>query len=237
MPQGRCLAAALLGIGISLVGPMTGPARSSPITLSDLLAPDGSVQVGDLTFDHFSYAPTGQMPSATNVTVTPYVDANGDVGLRFGGGFTDSYDGGSNGAAQQASDAVVSFRVTATGAMLSGLQLAGNPQVVGPGDGAATVTENFQAGNKPIQMSIYDVVNNGVPSQSLQDASTFAPVQSLQVVTKDIFAFNQGGLPTISAIDQTFATTPVPEPGTVFLVGLGVLALVFHRRRRASARG
>jgi hypothetical protein len=229
MPQGRYLAATLLGIGIALSGPTTKQSWASPITLSDLIAQNGSVQVGNLIFSQFSYAPTGQMPTASNVTVNTYVDASGNAGLHFGGGFTDAYDG--SGATQQASDAVLSFRVAAVGGLLDAVQLSGNPQVLGPGNGVVSVTENFQAGKQPVQMSIYNAINNGVSSQNLQDAASFAPVQSLQVVTKDIFAFNQGGFPTISVIDQTFSTTPIPEPGTIFLVGMGSLALAAHRRR------
>jgi hypothetical protein len=229
--QGRHLSATLLGVVLTSLCATQVRADS----LSDLIAGNGSVQVGNLVFDQFRYSPTGQMPLASNVTVSPTFDASGNPGLRFGGGFADASDGTT--ASQQASDAVLSYRVTASGLGLDVIHLSGNPQVVGPGDGVMSVTESFQAGDRAVQMEIHDSVNNGIISQKLQDSATFAPVSSLQVVTKDIFALNLGGFPTDSIVDQTFSTTAIPEPGSILLVGLGVAVLAGYRWRRQRMSG
>lgn len=234
--QGCRVQALLLGVALTWLG--AGRARAD--VLSDLIAGHGSVQVGNLIFDQFSYSPTGQMPSSSNVTVTPTFDASGNPGIRIAGGFTDASNGTGAGAVQQASDAVLTYRVSSVGAALNNIHLLGNPQILGPGDGVMSVVESFQAGAQPVQLEIHDTVNNGVASLKLQDSATFTPVPSIQVVTKDIFAFNLGGVPTQSILDQTF-TTAVPEPGTVLLMGLGVAGLAGyhyrgrrHRRRRAG---
>jgi hypothetical protein len=226
--QGRHLTATLVGIGCVFTVMSGEQARAD--SLSDLIANHGSVRVGNLVFDQFSYSGTGQMPLASNVNVTATVDASGNAGLRFSGGFTDASDGPN--ATQQASDALVTYRVTASGLGLDNIHLSGNPQIVGPGDGVMSVTESFQAGNQPIQLEIHDVVNNGVSSLKLQDSALFPPVPSLQVVTKDIFALNLGGFPTESIINQTFSTTAIPDPASIFLVGLGFAVLAGHRWRR-----
>jgi hypothetical protein len=235
--HGRSLSAIVYGAALTSLGLGLGfgstTAQASP--LSSLIANDGSVQVGNLLFDQFSYSPTGQMPSASNVNVTPIVDASGNVGLRFSGGFTDAPGG--TGATQQASDALLSYQVSILGGALDGIHLLGNPQVVGAGDGVMSVTETFVAGAQPVQLSIYDSVNGGVASLKLQDAATFGPLPSIQVVTKDILALNLGGYPTESYVDQTFATT-VPEPGSVLVLGLGFLAgAAFLGSRQFRARG
>jgi hypothetical protein len=221
---------ASLGLGLGLG---SGPARADAI--SSLIAGHGSVQVGGLLFDQFSYSPTGQMPSAANVDVIPIFDADGNPGLRFTGGFADAYDG--THGAQQASDATLSYRVTSLGPLLDGIHLSGNPQLIGPGDGVMSVAETFQAGNQsPIQLEIHDSVNGGVASMKLRDSALFGPLPSLQVVTKDILGLNLGAYPTASFIDQTF-TTSTPEPGSILVLGLGFVTAAVYRWRRGHAAG
>jgi hypothetical protein len=185
-----------------------------------LIANQESVQVGNLLFDQFSYSPTGQMPTAASVNVNPIVDASGNLGLRFSGGFTDASDGPD--AVQEASDAVLSYRVSAVGAAINDIHLFGNPQILGPGDGVMSVTETLETDTRPIQLAIYDSVSKGVVSLKLQDAAMFGPLPSLQVVTKDLFALNLGGFPTESFIDQTFSIT-IPEPNSGLVLGLAFL--------------
>src|SRR5689334_19030323 len=78
------------------------PQHAQADPLSSLVTNRGSLQVGNLVFDQFAYSGTGNMPSAANVTVSPLLDASGNPGLRFTGGFTDAHD---SSGAQQASDA------------------------------------------------------------------------------------------------------------------------------------
>jgi hypothetical protein len=231
--QGRHLTATLLGLALTGLVLVLFPPPTRADILSDLIANSGSIRVDNLTFDQFSYSPTGQMPTAANVVVNPIFDTSGNPGLRFSGGFTDAFDGLN--AVQLASDAFLSYRVTATGASLNDIHLFGNPQILGLGDGAMSVTETLRDGTQPVQLEIHNVVNNGVSSVKLVDAASFLPVPSLEVVTKDIFAFNLGGFPTQSFVDQTFSRS-IPEPGTFFLVGLGAVVLAGYRWRQSRRR-
>jgi hypothetical protein len=224
--QGRHLSATLLGVVLTWLGAVQARADY----LSDLIGNNSSVQVGNLLFDDFHYSPTGQMPISSNVTVNPIFDASGNPGLRFGGGFTDVSDGST--LNQQASDALLSYRVTALSGILNSVHLFGNPQIVGPGDGVMSIVETFQSGPQAYQLEIHDAVNGGVHTQKLLDSVSFAPTPALPVVTKDIFALNLGGFPTASFIDQTFSTTAVPEPGSLLLLGLGASVLFGYRWRR-----
>jgi hypothetical protein len=231
--HGRPLPKILTGVALISSGMGLAPWPARAAVLSSLVADQGSVQVGNLVFDQFSYAATGQMPSAASVNVNPIFDAAGDPGLRFTGGFTDAYDG--NPQAQQASDATLSYRVTSLASPLNDIHLFGNPQISGPGDGLMSVVETFQAGGlSPVQLEIHDSVNNGVASRKLQDEAMFGLLPSVQVVTKDILGLNLGGIPTASFIDQTFSTA-VPEPDSVLVLGAGLLAAAACDYRRRFA--
>ena len=63
-------------------------ARAEPLT--QLLTPGASLTSDGLVFDQFSYTPTGQMPAASAVTVTPILDALGNPGIQISGAFTDA---------------------------------------------------------------------------------------------------------------------------------------------------
>ena len=182
-----------------------------------------------------TYTGTGQMPLAANVNVAPVTDSLGNVGIRFTGGFTDAPDAG----IQQASDAVITYKVSSLTGLLSGVRLAGDPLVAG-GTGVMSVTETFQAGiAPPQQIDIHSVVNPGVNDLKLYDSATFSPTQSIEVVNKGILAYNGGGFPTLSYIDQTFAQQAVPEPGSVVLLGIGGVAALGYgwRRRKVAPQG
>ena len=186
-----------------------GPATS----LSDLLD-GGSLSVGDKTFADFGYAATGDMPPATSINVIPIVDADGDLGIRFQGGFIDTVAPGS-------SDSLITFSVTAPGAYIMGAELAGNVDVAN--GGVATVTETFLP-EDPISTL---TITSGV---KLADSTTFgAPVQTLNV-QKDILLLAESAPATLSFVDQTFPQ--VPEPATGLMAFFGVLGLLGIRRAR-----
>jgi hypothetical protein len=231
--HGRSLAAIGFGVLTASLNLTLPPQHAQADPLSSLITNHGSLQAGNLLFDQFTYSATGQMPSAPNVMVGAFVDARGNPGLRFTGGFTDAYD--SNGV-QQASDATLTYRVTSLGSPLRQIQLSGNPQITGPGDGLMSVVETIQTPNQPpIQLEIHDSVNNGVASLKLQDSAMLPPLPSLQVVSKDILALNLGGFPTDSTIDQTFSVN-IPEPASVLVLGVVILtAAAFLRNRPARA--
>jgi hypothetical protein len=230
--HGRSLAAICFAVLVGFLTMTVPPQQAQADTLSSLVTNHGSLQVGNLSFDQFTYTATGQMPSAANVMVSPFFNASGNPGIRLTGGFTDAYD---SSGAQQASDATLTYRVTSLASPLSGIQLSGNPQITGPGDGLMSVVETIQPpGQTPIQLEIHDSVNNSVANLKLQDSAVLPPLPSLQVVSKDILALNLGGFPTASEIDQTFSVN-IPEPTSVLVLGVAFLAAAGFRWRHRPA--
>ncbi len=85
--------------------PTNGVNSSTSVLLSDLIS--GTVMgvtVGDKIFSGFNYSFLGDMPSAVNVQVLGFKDADGNWGVSFHGAFLDLPGGG-------ASDAAVRFNV------------------------------------------------------------------------------------------------------------------------------
>jgi hypothetical protein len=204
------------------------PAPVSATLLSTLISGSGTIDVGNLVFGGFNYSNTGDMPSDAGVTVTPYVAGSGDVGLQFTGAFLSFVgDGGS--------DAFIGFSVTETDVtkLISGATLAGNPTVIG-GTGVASVTETFIPTDTNLSLNIF-AVSPG--SSHLSDTGTFAVGHTQVIVQKDVLAFSAtvgGGVPMLSFITQTFheVNNNIPEPGTIVLLGMGMLTLALAYRRR-----
>jgi len=204
-------------------------ANAVTVSLSDLISSNGTFTSGNLIFSNFSYTATGDMPIASNVTVTDIVDGSGFYGIRFQGAFTDLFGG-------QGSDALIAFIVTPTqGVLLSDAHLAANTEIVGtPGDeeGFVGVTETFLPDDKNLTLSVYDVEPGG---KQLTDFGYFGQLLGSVHVQKDILAISGklGSTATLSFIDQTFSTT-VPEPATVMLMLLGLTGVVMFRRSQRS---
>jgi hypothetical protein len=216
------LVAGLLCLGAGAATP------AAAASLTQLLAPGASITSDGLVFDNFTYTTSGQMPDASGVSVVAIIDALGNAGIRISGAFTDA-------PGDAGSDALLTYRVTSLGAPLTDAHLFGNPLVVG-GPGAIAVVESLDL--LPVrQMTIFDnQFVGGTHSTQTSDAVTFSPVQSISPVFKDILGFSQGGIPTLSFIDQTYSLRAVPEPSGLVLMGTGVAGLmgVVWRRRRAA---
>jgi hypothetical protein len=204
------------------------PATASATLLSTLISMNQSVTFGTLQFSGFSYSATGDMPSDLGVTVSPYTDGAGDIGLIFQGAFTDFGPG-------TGSDALIGFKVTELdpSRQLTGATLAGNPSVQG-GTGSASVTETFLPNDTGLLLSIF---NNSPGLTQLVDSGSFATTQSTVMVQKDLLAFSGsigGGVPTMSFVTQTFHETsiPIPEPTSLILLAFGFCGFGLLIRRR-----
>lgn len=214
----RILPAALASLAVLLLA--SAPARAE--LLSDLIDLDGSIQLGDKVFSDFDYTFTGDMPSATGVNVDAIFDLNGDVTLRFQGGFVDNPGGG-------ASDALIMYTVSATdpGQLISNVSMSANLALNGNAGGFINISEFFP--NQASQLLVFA----GPGGTQLSDSSDVLPPLSTLVVQKDIFAdAGAAGNPVnVSVINQTFQQVPEPmSMALAALAGLGAVGLIRRRR-------
>lgn len=188
--------------------------------------PDGdgvgqsSLEISGKTFDGFSYAATGDMPGADGVNVIPIQDCDGNVGIRFQGGWLDL-------PGNSSSDALIAFNATISagaGMVIDGVHLAFNGSSVG-GGGFAGITETFLPLNSPV-LNVYD---DGMGNVLLSDWAAVDPgVMELNIQKDIILNAGTGVAATMSFVDQTFSM--VPEPNSMVLLLIGFAG--FIRRRR-----
>jgi hypothetical protein len=86
----------------------------------------------------------------------------------------------------------------------------------------------------------YEYLFSGVTitGATVNGSSTFLGSPAINIVGNNIFV-NYSGLqtgngPTTSIIDVTTSTSAVPEPGTLTLLGAGLLGLGFQYKRRSA---
>ena len=189
------------------------------------LTSGGTLTCGDKYFNAFTYLATGNMPTTSGVNVVCITD-NGNHGIRVQGGFGDLPGGGP-------SDALLTYTVSVVGTsqLISDAHITGNPEVVPHVGGAGAVAVSDTWSEFPgATISIYKINPPGFTHAS--EAILFPhPVPALHA-QKDIFAFAENGLAYLSFIDQTYSQTSVPEPGTLGLLGIGLLGLAGYSRRR-----
>ncbi|HVM61197.1 MAG TPA: PEP-CTERM sorting domain-containing protein [Verrucomicrobiae bacterium] len=194
-----------------------GPSYS----LTSLTNSGGSILVGDKLFSHFFVIGD---PYASNITVTALISGN-NYGLQFGGGFV---------AINNDMDFQLGYMVDVTNSdnLISGAGLTFNGVVVGTGNGLAEVTEqvitNMDIGAPYGQMTVYATQSSSVLATNIP----IDPPQSYLNLEKDILVdtFTITAASSISTINQYY--TQVPEPSTIFLVGVGLLSGLMLRRRR-----
>ena len=217
--NGLRISLALLFIAVGLV---SAPVGAVPIKLSDLIANQGSITVGDKLFSDFTFSLSGQAPytpsGASGINVDGIV-IGGNNGLRFSGGM----HAGPGGDV----DLLIGYTVTVLDPnyWISGIVLRFNGSVTA--DGFTNVTETVSNGVNIVGQAT--VVN--APPVLDQTIYLNTPFLTTVDVVKDIYlSGGQNGTATISFIDQAVIQTRVPEPTTLVLLGLGLLAFGASRR-------
>lgn len=190
--------------------------RAATIKLSELLGGD-TVMSGDKLFSEFEYNATGDMPSAEDVNVITIQDVDGNYGVRIQGGFIDHVGG-------SASDALITYKVTATdpGFEISAAHLVAN--LVNPDGGFGSIAETFL----PDKSDPNDVLYVSTDT-SLVDSIKFMPPQESFMVQKNILLDAGTKAVTMSFVDQTYSQ--VPEPMSFILALAGIIGIVGLRRR------
>lgn len=201
------------GLAAALVMGLAGGAQGT--TLADLNG-GASITAGNLTFSDFTIIVTGSAdPNLADYTVLTL-----PTGFRIVGGV------GAFNAEQ--GDVSVSYAVSASaGSSVDEASLGFNGAAMGTHSGA-TVSEDLSASGSPIASAMVFQLGSGASQKT--DSVSFASETSF-TVDKNIFVkADSNGLATLSFVDQTFAL--VPEPGSLLLMGSGLMGLLAFGRKR-----
>lgn len=218
--------------------PIAGFASACPTTTYDQIISGGDCSIADKTFGSWSFLSSATGGSvkvdAGDVAYSPLTAAN-NPGVLFSFGF----GVGSN----QVQDETFSFTVTVPigNAPITDLHLL----MLGAGftgTGSASIAEtaclgdlfaNGCANGTVVQLTTFD--NSTLVK--LTDSITFAPVTLVDVVKDLELTGGPNGTAVVSAVENQFSegSTTTPEPGTLGLLGIGVVGLGAILRRRLIA--
>ncbi len=192
--------------------------HADPINLNNV----GTITTGDLTFNNFSYTistpgganSTPNGPKGVNVST---VTSTGLPGIEFTADYL-AQDGASE-------DVNIHYSVSSLNAISAiGLDFDGTFG----GEGITGVTETVDSGSTQVGFLSVACSTYGC---SQQDTIVLNGSYNNLTITKDI-SLNAGdyGYSKASFVDQTF-TTASPEPASMALIGVGLLAAGAIRRR------
>jgi hypothetical protein len=228
----RTILAAAVAVG--LAGLLIQPSTASAVALSTLDGTADTLTYNNFTFSNFHFNVVGAtgnwIADPATIDVQGFTTPDGsEVGLQFAGliaamsnaipsssvSISLTYDVQVAKGAGDIEDVTMSFNGAPT-ANDGSAQMGKTVLSDGVGVGGAMVWNQPANLNEPVRLQDHAVLSDG-------------PYSIIQVSDRIFVDGGQSGATTISFINQTFSQ--VPEPASLALLGLGMPALLYRRKR------
>jgi hypothetical protein len=207
----------LVGVAASVICLATS-AYAVPIT------PSPTIVSGNVTFNNFTSCNVvngggltcAQIDVSAHTSVSPPDPTNGDPGIRIQAAFN---------AGTTTEDVVFQYDAHITGGLFQDASMYFN------GTAVSSVTEDiYNLANNDL-IGQFSVSSPGSPTADIILTETATDIRVIKDIGLD---FSSPGPTVISIVDQQFSDTAVPEPASLALLGVGILALGVGRSRRKT---
>jgi len=207
----------VVGVAIGVICLATS-AYAVPIT------PSPTIVSGNMTFNNFTSCNVvggvsltcAQIDVSAHTSVSPPDPTNGDFGIRIQAAFN---------AGTTTEDVIFQYDGHITGGVFHDASMYFN------GTAVSSVTEHiFNLANGDL-IGHLAVSNPGSSTASIVLTENATDIRMVKDIGLD---FSSPGPTVLSIVDQQFSQTRVPEPASLALLGVGLLALGIGRHRRKT---